>query len=97
MKYQTLLALTLFIAGCVFVAPVEEIKLAKPKPQKPDAVTVYSIKWQSDDGKVWLTAEDGVKLKAQSKDTIRYIKEMQELVCYYENTYSFCKENINEK
>lgn len=97
MKYPILLALTIIVAGCVAVAPADNIELKTSKPAKPDPVTIYNIEWKSDYGKVWLSAEDGVKLKAQSKDTIRYIKDMQRLVCYYENSYSFCKEKINEK
>lgn len=97
MKYTPLLMVTLLTFGCVSVAPKEEAILVKPRPQKPDPISTYDIKWNSDDGKIWLTPEDGVKLRTQSKDTIRYIKEMQSLVCYYEKSYSFCKENTNEK
>lgn len=96
MKYSTLLALTLVLTGCVSVAP-KEVTIEKAKPQKPDPISTYDIKWNSDDGKIWLTPEDGVKLRTQSKDTIRYIKEMQNLVCYYETSYSFCKETSDEK
>ncbi|BBL19234.1 hypothetical protein KIT04_065 [Vibrio phage KIT04] len=93
------LLLPLILTGCVSSAPVpEDVKLQNYTPSKPSPVQTYSVSWKVDnEGNVCLSSEDGVKVNAERKDMIRYIKDMQNLVCYYQNTYSFCKENINEK
>lgn len=96
MKYLPLL---LLLAGCVSVEPKSDnIKLKSYIPSKPSPVQTYYVEWKVDDeGNVYLSSKDGVKVNAERKDMIRYIKDMQNLVCYYEDSYSFCKEKINEK
>ncbi|QIG66431.1 hypothetical protein CHAZLY21_140 [Vibrio phage Chazly21] len=93
------LATLLLLVGCVSVEPKpNNVTLQTYKPTKPSPVQTYNVDWKVDaNGNVYLSSEDGVKVNAERKDTLRYIKDMQNLVCYYENSYSFCKENINEK
>ncbi|AFB83929.1 Rz-like spanin [Vibrio phage pVp-1] len=96
---RRLLLPILLLSGCVSVEPKpENIELQKYIPNKPSPVQTYSVNWKVDsNGNVYLSSTDGVKVNAERKDMIRYIKDLQNIVCYYENSYSFCKENINEK
>lgn len=92
---------SLLLVGCVSVEPkVEPVKLDKVIPPKPSPVQTYNVTWNATDnpGMLMISVEDGVKVNSERKDTLRYIKDLQNLVCYYENSYSFCNqgENLDE-
>lgn len=86
----TLLVLPIFGCSSPVVEP-EPIPLQKFIPAKPDPIQTYKVEWKVDSkGNIILSSQDGVKVNAERKDTVRYIKELQALVCYYESSYSFC-------
>lgn len=87
----TLFVSTIFLLSCAsptVVAP----NIGKPLGQEPTPITIADVYWHVEDGKVSLSSTDGVKLNKQLKDSVIYIKQMQELVCYYEKRHSFCGE-----
>lgn len=86
--------LILLITSCSSKTPevkVIDTEVESSRPAPPEPVSVYDIKWSVIDGSVCLTPSGGVKLNTQSKEVVQYIKEMQKLVCYYEDSYGFCK------
>lgn len=56
----------------------------------PDPVITNKIHWNAESDKIWLTPEDGIKVNAERKDMVRYIKSLQLITCYHEPQYSFC-------
>ncbi|AJF40818.1 Rz-like spanin [Vibrio phage phi 3] len=90
------LALLLLLVGCTSTPPAP-LELPKPvPPKKPTPIVTHKIKFlphPTNEPYLLLHVEDGVRLKEQSVDTIRYIKELQGIVCFYEPSYDFCKEN----
>lgn len=89
MKYLILL---LALTGCTTTVQVDPVKLKTAPPRQPSAVKTQKVTWEAEPGKVWLTPEDGVKVNAERKDMIRYIKELQLVTCSFEDTYTFCKD-----
>lgn len=95
MRRVVILLITLLIVSCSSPTPeinVIDTTVDANKPKAPEPINVYDIQWHVIDGNVCLSAPDGVKLNTQSKESVKYIKELQKLVCYYENNYNFCQE-----
>lgn len=89
------LLILLILVGCSTQVPVP-IKLPdKPLGIEPAAPITNEIYWKVIDGGLSLSASDGVKMNAERKDQLRYTKQLQNLVCYYESRHTFCKENLN--
>lgn len=95
MRYVCLFLLLLFLPAC---SSTQVIDKATPKPlgQEPQPVKAINIDWKVEDGNLVLSSTDGVKLNKQIKDTIVYIEQLQNLVCYENPKYSFCKGETNE-
>lgn len=84
----------LLLAACSSPTEVSVIdtKVDANRPTPPAPVSIYNdIYWYVIDGKVCLSSPDGVKLNTQTKELTQYIKELQKLVCYYEDDYEFCE------
>ncbi len=93
------LLLLLLLAGCTSTIVPEPIELTQTPLKQPEAIKTHEVYWHNDGERLWLTPTDGVKVNAERKDMIRYIKELQLVTCFYEDSYTFCNklENIDEK
>lgn len=95
-KHFWLLPALILLLSCTSTQVIDK-EVPKPLGQEPSPISIPEVNWIVDDNKVSLTPADGVKLNKQLKDTITYIKQLQNLTCYERNEYSFCKkEQINE-
>lgn len=95
------LSLVLLLVGCTSTEiRVDPIDIEHTPPPQPSQVITHKVTWHNDGEKIWLTPQDGVKVNAERKDLIRYIKEVQLISCFYNDSYTFCdktKPDINDQ
>lgn len=81
--------LAIFLVGCTTVG-VADVAVERALGAEPTAPIVNDIYWHVVDGNLQISPQDGVKLNVQLKDQLRYTKQLQNLVCYYEPRHTFC-------
>lgn len=81
--YLLLLGLVVALSSCAKDTVIIEPTPEKIMPPKPSPITTYSIDWKVTDANVCLSVEHGLLLNVQTKDTLRYIKELKVRLCYH--------------
>lgn len=87
---------TVLLVGCASAPEIIDSTVEKPLAAMPAPITVSDVTWKVEDGELALSTEDGVKLNLQFKDTVRYIKDLKSVICYYEDRHQFCG-GVDEK
>lgn len=81
--YSIFLVLMLALTSCAKDTVVIEPDPVVVMPPKPAPITTYNIDWKVNDGNVCLSVEHGTLMNVQTKDTLRYIKDLKVRLCYH--------------